>query len=70
MDIPCHANPELMLPVPCTTSLLAESGYRNIFNDDQNRDNFVERLETVLEQTRTGWYSEFNDLRKRSGPPV
>lgn len=31
-------------------------GRRNIFNDDQDRDNFVDRLETVFEQTRTGCY--------------
>ena len=29
-------------------------GRRNIFNDDKDRYNFVERLETVLQQTRTG----------------
>ena len=45
-------------------------GRRKIFNDEQDRANFVDRLETVLEQTRTGWYSEFNVLRKRSTPPV
>jgi hypothetical protein len=32
-------------------------GRRKIFNGDQNRDNFVKRLETVLEQTRTGGYA-------------
>ena len=30
---------------------------RNIFNDDQYRDNSVERPETVLGQTRTGGYA-------------
>jgi REP element-mobilizing transposase RayT len=32
-------------------------GRRNIFNDDQDRDNFVNRLGTVLEETRTGCYA-------------
>jgi REP element-mobilizing transposase RayT len=32
-------------------------GRRNIFNDDQDRDNFVKRLQMVLEQTRTGCYA-------------
>jgi REP element-mobilizing transposase RayT len=32
-------------------------GTRNIFNDDQDRDNFVNRLEMVLKQTRTGCYA-------------
>jgi putative transposase len=32
-------------------------GSRNIFNDDQDRDNFVNRLETLLKQTRTGCYA-------------
>jgi len=32
-------------------------GRRNIYNYNQNRDNFVDRLETVLEQTRTGFYA-------------
>jgi len=31
---------------------------RNIFNDDQDRDYFVKRLETVLEQTRTGKHAQ------------
>ena len=37
-------------------------GRRNIFTDDQNRDNFVDRLETVLEQTRTGCYWSMSEL--------
>ncbi|MFZ0613832.1 MAG: transposase, partial [Desulfobacterales bacterium] len=32
-------------------------GRRNIFSDDQDRDNFLERLKTVLEETRTGCYA-------------
>ncbi|MFZ0240338.1 MAG: transposase [Desulfobacterales bacterium] len=32
-------------------------GRRNIFNDDIDRDNFIRRLQTVLEQTRTGCYA-------------
>jgi len=32
-------------------------GRRNIFNDNQDRDNFVTRLQTVLEQSRTGCYA-------------
>ena len=29
-------------------------GRRNIFNGDKDRDNFVGRLETALEQNRSG----------------
>ena len=32
-------------------------GRRNIFNDDQDRENFLERLKKVLEETRTGCYA-------------
>jgi hypothetical protein len=32
-------------------------GHCKIFNDNQDRDNLVDRLETVLEQTRTGGYA-------------
>jgi len=34
-------------------------GTLKIFNDDKDRYNFVERLETVLKQTRTGKHVQF-----------
>jgi len=38
-------------------------GRRKIFNDDQDRDNFVDRQETVLEQTRTGCWQSVRETR-------
>jgi putative transposase len=32
-------------------------GRRKIFNDDQDRENFIERLETISEYTMAGCYA-------------
>ena len=38
-------------------------GWRKIFNDEQDRVNVVDRLETVLEQVRTGGYQSVRGTR-------